>query len=314
MASQIYAFDGDRLRPIEMLATRPLRWAAWQGERCLLAGNGGTALWYDPSTSPRAGSHRFELLDTGTKQNLRGAAFSPDGSEALLAGNRGFVLHYDGTSVRRIAAPTHENLRRVAWHPDGRFALIVGNAGTVLRYEGGSLTPVPGDRAHTLRTVAWKPDGAYALVGAYASRYAGYPRPHALYKCDGLYLQALLTSDDEDDFVAIDWHPSGTHALIAGYAYQGERGVAANKLLSYDGSGFTSRAVEASGALLGAAWHPSGQYALLCGENGALLRYDGEHVEQIASGTEDNLVGPFWHPSGASALFLRGPSDRVYTV
>ncbi len=32
----------------------------------------------------------------------------------------------------------------------------------------------------------------FLLVGAYASRWAGYPRPHPLYKCDGLYLQALL--------------------------------------------------------------------------------------------------------------------------
>ena len=312
MASQIYAFEGDRLRPIDAPAARPLRWAAWRDDRCLLVGNGGTALWYGPSG-------RFEPIDTGTKQNLRGAAFSPDGSHALLVGNRGLVLHYDGLSMRTLAAPTNENLRRAAFAPDGSCALIVGNSGTVLHYEGPStalrtgsaLTPVPGDRAHTLRTIAWRPDSAYALVRAYASRHAGYPRPHALYKCDGLYLQALLTSDDEDDFVAIDWHPSGARALIAGYAY-GDK--IANKLLTYDGSGFTSRAVEASGALLGAAWHPSGEYALLCGENGALLRYDGDRVEQIASGTNDNLVGPFWHPSGASALFLRGPSERVYTV
>lgn len=329
MSAQLYAFQDDRLAPIDASATRPLRWAAWHpGGWCLLAGNGGTALRYDPSaplrTSPAAllgaGAGRFEAIATGTKQNLRGAAFSPDGSEALLAGNRGLVLRYavaDG-SVRQLAAPTSENLRRVAWHPAGEFALIAGNAGTVLRYDPataarGALAPVPGDRAHTLRTIAWRPDGRYALVGAYASRYAGYPRPHALYKCDGLYLQALLTSDDEDDFVAIDWHPSGTHALIAGYAYR-TQGVAANKLLTYDGSGFTSHAVEAAGALLGAAWHSSGEYALLCGENGALLRWAEGRVEQLTSGTKDNLVGPFWRPDGSSALLLKGPSERVYTV
>jgi hypothetical protein len=209
-----------------------------------------------------------------------------------------------------LASPASENLRRVAWHPEGRVALIVGNAGTVLRYEDGALTPVPGDRAHTLRAVAWRPDGAYALVGAYASRWAGYPRPHALYRCDGIYLQALLTSDDEDDFVAVDWHPEGREALIAGYAYGGE-----NKLLTYDGAGFTYQAVEASGALLGAAWRPDGSNALLCGEGGALLRLarDGQ-VEQIESGTHENLVGPFWRPDGSSALMLRGPDERVYTI
>ena len=157
-------------------------------------------------------------------------------------------------------------------------------------------------------------------MGAYASRWAGYPRPHPLYKCDGLYLQALLHSDEEDDFVAVDWHPDGSHALIAGYAFfRSEPALSksegfSNKLLTYDGAGFTSQAVEASGALLGAAWHPSGEYALLCGERGTLLKFIGDRVEQLDSGTKDNLVGPFWRPDGSSALLLRGPSERVYTV
>jgi hypothetical protein len=344
---QVYRFDpaaGGPLAPANVRAERPLRWAAWHPAdgSCLLAGNGGGALRYDGT--------KLEAIDTGTRHNLRGAAFSPDGAQALLAGNGGAVLLYDGSSFRAIASPTQENLRRVAWHPSGEYALIVGNAGVVLRYDPstllragpstslrGELTPVPGDRAHTLRAIAWRPDGAYALVGAYASRYAGYPRPHALYRCDGRYLQALLASDEEDDFVAVDWHPDGRRALIAGYAYDSQRGTFANKLLTYDGAGFSTRAVEASGALLGAAWRPAtagkagAGEALLCGEGGALLRYapsaalsprrvasgdraGGGRVEQLESGTKENLVGPFWRPDGALALFLRGPSERVYTV
>ncbi len=337
MSERIYAFNagGDAtgdpassgpLTPIAVDVERPVRWATWRpdGSDCLLVGNRGSAVLYSNDT--------FEAIDTNTKHNLRGAAFSPDGREALLVGNRGAVLHYDpsaplgagSTPVRQLASPTSENLRRVAWHPGGEFALIVGNGGTVLRYADNSLTPVPGDRAHTLRAIAWRPDGAYALIGAYASTWAGYPRPHALYKCDGMYLQALLTSDAEDDFVAIDWHPDGKQALIAGYAYDPTtspraRGASAvNKLVTYDGAGFAYQTVEASTSLLGAAWRPDGTYALLCGEGGLLLRYRaGGNVEQLESGTEDNLVGPFWQPaktSSASALILRGPAKRVYTV
>ena len=317
MSDQVYSFDPSAGGPLQLLQDgidRPLRWAAWKpdGSSCLLVGNRGSAVLYDPAASLRTGGPAFSVVDTNTKHNLRGVAFSPDGKQALLVGNRGAVLHYDGSSMRELASPTHENLRRVAWHPDGTSALIVGNAGTVLHYEHDVLTPVPGDRAHTLRAVAWRPDGAYALVGAYASSWAGYPRPHALYKCDGVYLQALLTSDVEDDFVAIDWHPDGKRALIAGYAYDGD--TSSNKLLLYDGEGFSYQPVEASASLLGAAWHSSGEYALLCGEGGLLLRYRDDQVEQLVSGTEDNLVGPFWMPDGSRALFLRGPGERVYTV
>jgi len=322
----IYSFsDADRrLTPLDAKPDRPLRWAAWRpdGRACLFVGNRGSAVLY--------ANDRFEPVDTGTKQNLRGAAFSPDGREALLVGNRGTVLLWSGASMRLLPSPSTENLRRAAWHPNGEYALVAGNAGTVLRYDPSSsaLTPVPGDRAHTLRAIAFRLDGAYALVGAYASTWAGYPRPHALYKCDGRYLQALLTSDSEDDFVAVDWHPDGKRALIAGYAYdpstpRNRRGASAvNKLVVYDGAGFSYQQVEASTSLLGAAWHPGGDYALLCGEGGALMRYEapsaelraGGNVEQLESGTDDNLVGPFWQPDGTHALFLRGPGERVYTV
>ena len=135
----------------------------------------------------------------GHSKAITDLAWSPDGTTALLVGNRGAVLRYDGATVEELASPTVENLRRVAWRPDGAFALIVGNGGTVLRFDPpGQLSPVPGDRAHTLRALAWRPDGAYALVGAYASRWVGYPRPHPLYRCDGHYLQAVLTTDEED--------------------------------------------------------------------------------------------------------------------
>ncbi len=308
MPTSVYSFANDTLTPVDLPAVKPLRWATWHpdGSWCLLVGNGGAALRFD--------GKRLEAINTSTKHNLRGAAYSPDGTRALLCGNRGALLLLEDGTVRTLTSGTTENLRRVAWRPDGHFALIIGNSGTVLRYEASTsaVAPVPGDRAHTLRTAAWRPDGSYALVGAYASKWAGYPRPHPLYKCDGVYLQSLMHSDDEDDFVAVDWHPNGRSALIAGYAYS-SRG-ASNKLLIYDGSGFSYRAVEASGALLGAAWHPSGDYALLCGENGVLLKFSGDLVEQLTSGTNDNLVGPFFHPEGSSALLLRGPGEHVYTV
>jgi hypothetical protein len=314
MASDMlmYVFDpaAATLRPIEVEPQRPLRWAAWNpgDESYLVVGNGGTALRY----ATDGGCHS---LATNTNRNLRGAAFSPDGSEALLVGNQGIVLRYAQltAAMNQITSPTRENLRRVAYRPDGTMALIVGNSGTVLRYDSNHLVPVPGDRAHTLRAISWRPDGAYALIGAYASAYAGYPRPHALYRCDGVYLQAALATDDEDDFVAVAWHPVNRQALIAGYAYEGSDAVA-NKVVAFDGSGFSTRAVEASGALLGASWHPSGEYALLCGEDGTLLRYREGQVEQIETGVRDNLVGPFWSSDGSMALLLRGPSERVYTV
>jgi hypothetical protein len=204
----------------------------------------------------------------------------------------------------------------VAWHPSGEFALIVGNAGTVLRYDAarGDLSPVPGDKAHTLRAIAFKPDGSYALVGAYASRWAGYPRPHALYRCDGRFCQALLTSDDEDDFVAVDWSAGGS-AVVAGYRAGGPDGAALNKVLLYDGSLWRGAEWRARGAVLGAGWRPGGAEGAIVGEAGVLARFDETGgIEELESNTNDNLIGPFWRPDGSYAIVLKGPGDRVYTV
>jgi hypothetical protein len=174
---------------------------------------------------------------------------------------------------------------------------------------------VPADRAHTLRSLAFRPDGAYALVGAYASRWAGYPRPHALYRCDGRYLQAWLASDDDDDFVAIDWRPQTTEALIAGYVWRaGSEAPALNKVLVYDGSGFTYRPLPAGGYLWGAGWRPQGDYALLVGQRRLALRYDGAAIHPLSTPPTEHLVGPFWKPDGSIAVLLSGPTEHVYTV
>ena len=309
--TQVHIFEGERLRAVEAPGGRPLRWAAWRpgGDDALIVGNGGTALRFD--------GERFEAPATQSRHNLRGVAWSPDGGRALLAGNRGAVLHYDGRRFEELPRATVENLRRIAWSPDGSCALIVGNGGVVLRFDAssGTLQPLPGDRAHTMRSIAWRPDGAYALIGAYASRYAGYPRPHVLYRCDGRYTQALLATDDEDDAVAIDWRPgaSPAQALVLSVA-NSEAGAVSNKLFVYDGAGFDHLRIEAPAALLGAGWRPDGAYALICGERGILLRYDGRGITVLPPGTRDNLVGPFWRGDGETALFLRGPDEKVYTV
>jgi hypothetical protein len=304
-----YSFDGDGFAVLDWQADKALRWAAWRPDDAfaILVGNGGTTLLFDGG--------RTSAMHTGTRHNLRGVAWSPDGKMALLVGNRGAVVVLEGESFRELSPVSGENLRRVAWHPGSGHALIVGNAGTVLRYDrrDGALYALPGDRAHTLRSIAYHPDGSYALVGAYASRWAGYPRPHALYRCDGRFLQALLASDEEDDLLAAGWSDDGV-ALIAGYATS-EAGRRRNKALLYDGADWRSRSWEGKGLVLGGGWQPGTKTALLVGENGYAARItESGGIEELETGTNDNLIGPFWTNSGRTALILKGPGDRVYTV
>ena len=310
----VYADRDGSVLALDAPTARPLRWAAWRpdGAHALLVGNRGQVLRFDGA--------RFDVMATDSAHNLRGVAWAPDGGRALLVGNRGAVLAYDGkASFTELPPVSDENLRRVAWAPDGSCALIVGNAGVVLRFDAatGALQQLPGDRAHTMRSIAWRPDGAYALIGGYASRRAGYPRPHMLYRCDGRYAQGILATDDEDDAVAIDWRAGGEQpratVLVATYS---DDGPVRNKIVDYTSGGVRFSDIEGQPALLGFGWHPDGGYALACGESGALLRAGDEGMTTIATATRDNLVGPFWQPRMSSpiALMLKGPDERVYTI
>ncbi|MBF6599524.1 MAG: hypothetical protein IVW36_03315 [Dehalococcoidia bacterium] len=314
----LYLYDGDGgLRAVNVPAARPLRWAAWRpdGAWAMLAGNRGLVLRLEL----RGVDVAFAPMPTGSTHNLRGVGWAPDGERALLVGNRGAVLLYERERFRELESATVENLRRVAWAPDGSCALIAGNAGVVLRFDAAARTlqPVPGDRAHTMRSIAWRPDGAYALIGAYASRYAGYPRPHLLYRCDGRYTQALLATDDDDDALALDWRPGArpAQALALVVAYREDQRPT-NKIFLYDGAGFDRRPIEAPATLLGAAWAPDGARALVCGERGTLLLLTDAAITPVASATRDNLIGPFWRPgvAAASALLLKGPDEKVFTA
>jgi hypothetical protein len=308
-----YAFDGSAFKLLAWQTPRTLRWAAWRpdGAVLLAVGNAGSVLLSD-------GGERIQLLDSGSKQNLRGAAWSPDGRTALLAGNRGAVLRLRREVIDELPAVTAENLRRVAWHPSGEYALVVGNAGTVLRYDAGSaaLQPLPGDRAHTLRSVAFRPDGEYALVGAYASRYAGYPRPQPLYRCDGRYLQAALATDDEDDFVSIDWLAAGvpgvspgssagvpgvspgSSAGVPGVSPVSSAGVPGASPVSSAGVPGVSPGFQHRALVCGYAWRPDGSLV-----NKALL-FDGAGWQTHVWPAPSVVLGGAWRPGTEEALLV----------
>ena len=148
---------------------------------------------------------------------------------------------------------TTENLRRVAWSPDGSCALDrrQRRLRAAVRRRDGALLPRAGrPSAHACGAIAWRPDGAYALIGAYASRFAGYPRPHMLYRCDGRYTQGILATDDEDDALSIDWRPGAALARDgARRVVRRRRGQVSNKVLEYSGWGHApSRAGRAGDA------------------------------------------------------------------
>jgi hypothetical protein len=106
----------------------------------------------------------------------------------------------------------------------------------------------------------------------------------------------------------------GFQCLICGYAWRPD-GSLVNKAVVFDGASWQTHAWSATSIVLGGAVRPGTDHALLVGESGLALRLHADGaLEPLQSRTQDNLVGPFWKPDGASAIVLKGPSERVYTV
>lgn len=103
----------------------------------------------------------FTTLSPGVSENLYDIAFSPSDSSALIVGEAGRVLKYDG-SLATLSSSTTYNLNGVDFHPSGH-ALIVGDNGTVLHWDGASFS-TEANYSNSLRDVKFSPDGSYALI------------------------------------------------------------------------------------------------------------------------------------------------------
>src|SRR5207245_11657105 len=92
---------------------------------------------------------------TGTNA-IRSIAFNPSGSIALLVGDSGMVLTYDGSTLTLLPFTTSSYLQSVSWSPSGT-AYIVGGSGTIMTYANGTLTKLSSAGTFQFRGIAWKP-------------------------------------------------------------------------------------------------------------------------------------------------------------
>jgi hypothetical protein len=87
---------------------------------------------------------------------VRYVSFNPSGNLALLVGDSGLALTYNGSSLSALPTLTSNTLYSVSWAAG--TAYIVGGAGTMLTYSGGTLKNVPTGTFSGFRGIAWKPN------------------------------------------------------------------------------------------------------------------------------------------------------------
>lgn len=265
-------------------------------------------------------SSRGDFVDAGigTSALIRAAAWKPDGSFALLVGQFGTILKFNGTFTEAIPSNTTKTLYGVAWKPDGSFALIVGEFGTILAFQDPIMVPIQSKVQQLLLSVAWKPDGSFAIIsgaGGTVLRFDG----SSVTDFTNRVLALNTPNVRVGDLRKAAWKPDGSFALIVG-----TRGVV---LSTSDGQTF--RVIAGGPASIDSvpgvinrpginmplndvAWKPDGSFAIIVGAGQSVLRTDGTSTPiqigtiplKFYNGVTDDLVSISWRPDGAYAIVV----------
>ncbi|MGQ9583137.1 MAG: Ig-like domain-containing protein [Thermoplasmatota archaeon] len=256
-------FDGSSLARVPCPVSTELRAVAWHPaqEHALVCGRDGVVLRYSHANSS------LEALDTGlvVPVNYTGVSWRPDGGCALLVGDAGRIVKYDGSGFQ-LQQASGVNYLDVAWKPDGAYALIGGVSGNLIKYEERHLPPPldfcvtklsgAGTPATAFFSISWFPDPSVtdALI-------AGTQGVVARLNETGI---AQLPTDTTDALYGVAWMPGSDYALAAGI-YGG--------LLLFVGHGFIHPPSGTDLSFLDVSFSPDGSLALLLGQSGAVATY-----------------------------------------
>ena len=154
-----------------LLATRDGIDTDWQGMDSAVSANLTGAAWLADGSALIVGSgETILLLQDGTLSELesplgRGidlSAVSADGDGALLIGQRGLTITYDGAELEQVTLPSFRDFNGLHVAQDGT-ALIVGERGTLLRRVDGEWLEDSSPDSRALRA-AWLDDDGSALA------------------------------------------------------------------------------------------------------------------------------------------------------
>jgi len=280
-------------------------------------------------TAPTSGASRsegrsdfedqFEVISPyPTNKNINDIAFQPNGNTALLVGDAGLVMVYDGYYFNVVDSNSTVYFSTVSWTPGGEYALIGGQNGNLMKFQNGKITKLFSGTGQNIVDIAFKSDENKALMitsNGDVYMYQEVSPAYAVY---------FLGTFQPVYFQAIAWNTFQSNtALLAGYeVVNGPNGYHwEGRVFQYDdtatqGSQFTNLNPnlphDRDTDLYSVAWSPTEELALLGGWNGEVLNYDGSVFGTVAS---TSPIAAFLHISfnvNGEAILV-GYSGGVFT-
>jgi hypothetical protein len=217
-----------------------MAWSA-SADHAILVGQAGAALRYAPFSAPK-----FSMLTSGVSDDLNAIAYKPDGSYAVVVGDAGTVLKWDGSTFTSLGHVTNSNLNDVAWNPAGSSAMIAGDDGAILNYDGTSLIGIYCPSTYDFRGVSWVQGSSSAiLVGEKGVAYWGN-------RTGCLQINSSFSKDLSD----IAYRPDGAYAIAVG---------ADGTVLKFNAGTFTTFDTAPYQYFYSIAWKPDSSSAILVG-------------------------------------------------
>src|SRR2546425_702859 len=230
------------------------------------------------------------LIGQPVTSAMRQIAWKPDGSYALIAGDSGVLMKWDGSQLTQIVTgiSSGTDLNTVVWSPDGSYALVGGSGGAVFKYDGVSTTSIADPSSGQIQGIAWNPSGTIALLVGNTGTFLSYQ--------NGVI--TVLASGTTNNLYSVAWNPNGQYALIGG---------SSGSILKYNGTStvaFNTAGLYTSSATIRfIAWNPTGNLAILVGSaSGVVLTYDGSTLSSLTSLTSNGLYSVSW--SGDTATIV----------
>jgi hypothetical protein len=206
-----------------------------------------------------------QFMQTAVHANSSQLPFDRSKPYALVAGDKGHLMIFDGQKLYLLPQATSADLSEVKWRHDGAYALAVGKNNTILKImvndNGVVIQPItsPLESNSTLETVTWKSDDSSALIAGPGGKFLVY---------DGQNIFAVKSRVTEPIY-ASQWSPD-QHQNLA--LLVGQEGLIAE----YNGT--STRIVDphpTNDSFFAVGWNPTGSYALVGGDHAKLFKYQG---------------------------------------
>ena len=249
-------------------------------------------------------------------------------SDIYVVGDKGTILHYDGTKWSPMDSSTRNHLLSV-WGSSDTDVYAVGKKGTILHYDGSEWSSIESPAKKHLHSV-WGSSavdvyavGDKGLIVHYDGPDWSIVKPRTtekhLYGVWGISSEAFAVGSkgailnyDSSGWGTVKPLPTKKHLYgiwgsSASDVYAvGEDGT----MLRYDGTGWNESGYVTDEHVYG-IWGSSATDVFAVGDNGTLLYNDGNGFQLINSGLVDRLNG-VWGSSVTTDIFAVGANGVIF--